>query len=86
MKVFVANLNYGEVDDSALYELFSNHIDIRSAKVVRDLNSGASRGYGFVELLHDEDLARALELDGYLLANRRIRVAPTRDKNGQSAT
>jgi len=36
---------------------------VRSAKIVRDAD-GASKGFGFFELLHDQDIVAALELDG----------------------
>ena len=73
MRVFVANLNFDTVDDSALFELFSRFVDVRFAKLTRDAG-GQSRGFGFVELINDVDLDRALELDGYLFHNRTIHV------------
>lgn len=84
MKVFVANLNYAEVGDSELFELFSRYIDVKSARVIPDTD-GRSRGFGFVELVSESDLDRALELDGYLFHNRNIRVQPARpkEKNGR---
>ena len=77
MKVFVASLDYNTVDDSALFELFSRYVDVRSAKIARDAD-GRSRGFGHVELLHDQDLDTALELDGINFHGRRLGVAPAK--------
>jgi RNA recognition motif-containing protein len=82
-KLFVANLNYAEVDESKLFELFARFVDVRSAKIVRDAD-GQSKGFAFIELLHDQDLEAALELDGYSLCNRTIRVAVAKSKNDSS--
>jgi RNA recognition motif-containing protein len=82
-KLFVANLNFAEVDESKLFELFSRYVDVRAATLVRD-RDGQSRGFGFVELMHDQDLEAALELDGYSLCNRSIRVAVAKSKNDSS--
>jgi polyadenylate-binding protein len=73
-KVLVANLNFAEVD-SALFQLFSQYVDVFSAKIARDFE-GQSRGFGFVAI-SDAEVEPALELDGYLFHNRRIRVART---------
>jgi RNA recognition motif-containing protein len=75
-KIFVASLNFDTVDDSALFQLFSQYIDVFSAKIVRDFD-GQSKGFGFVAI-NDMDVERALELDGYLFHNRRIRVQVAR--------
>jgi RNA recognition motif-containing protein len=72
LRVFVANLAY-TIDDSELFQFFSRWIDVTAAKITRDAD-GHSRGFGFVDLRSDDDVARALELDGYLLCQRRIRV------------
>lgn len=79
MKVYVANLNYSTVTESEVFELLSQYIDIRSAKIVRDAD-GRSKGFAFVELLHDQDIDAALELDGINFHDRRIRVQVAKDK------
>lgn len=71
-KIFAANLDFNTVGDSELFQLFSQYIDVFSAKISRDFD-GQSRGFGFVEI-NDIDVDRALELDGMLVANRRIHV------------
>jgi RNA recognition motif-containing protein len=74
--VFVAKLPR-TVDESQLFHFFSNHVDVASAKVVRDAD-GQSKGYAFVQLLHPEDLDRALELDGATIFSRCIAVEKAR--------
>ena len=79
-KLFVANLNFAEVDESKLFELFSRYVDVRAATLVRD-RDGQSRGFGFVELMHEADLEAALELDGYSFCGRSIRVQVAKSRN-----
>jgi RNA recognition motif-containing protein len=56
-QIFCANLA-PRVDESELYALFGRFVDVRSAKVVQDKGQ---RRIGFVELLSDTDIERALD-------------------------
>ena len=49
MDIYVGNLPY-QVDDSQLQELFSQHGNVTSARVIVDKFSGQSKGFGFVEM------------------------------------
>ncbi len=46
-KVFVGGLPFSTTDDE-LKELFAAHGAVASASVVRDRDSGRSKGFGFV--------------------------------------
>ena len=48
-KLFVGSLPWS-VDDEALREAFEGHGSVVSAKVVKDRDTGRSRGFGFVEM------------------------------------
>ncbi|KAI7884635.1 RNA-binding domain-containing protein [Lichtheimia hyalospora FSU 10163] len=56
--VFVANLPYATTDEG-LAEVFKNY-KFNSAQVAR-MKSGRSKGYGFVELISEEEQKRALD-------------------------
>ena len=48
-KLFVGSLPWS-VDDDALQSAFQPHGEVVSAKVVKDRDTGRSRGFGFVEM------------------------------------
>ncbi len=78
-KLYVGNLAF-EVTDDGLQQLFiSNGFQIDSARVIRDMDSGRSRGFGFVELGPNEDMARAIsQLNGFNLDGRALQVNEAR--------
>jgi len=79
-KLFVGGLPFATTDDE-LKELFSAHGTVASASVVRDRDSGRSKGFGFVEYEKDEE-GKAAEkaLNGSEILGRNISVAEARPK------
>jgi len=79
-KLFVGGLPFATTDDE-LKELFSAHGTVASATVVRDRDSGRSKGFGFVEYEKDEE-GKAAEkaLNGSEIGGRNISVAEARPK------
>ena len=49
MEIFVGNLA-PQTTEAELTELFKTYGEVRSAQVKRDLFSGVSKGFGFVEM------------------------------------
>lgn len=79
-KLFVGNLPWS-IDDQGLNDLFAEHGEITSARVVTDRETGRSRGFGFVEYTNDEDAAKAIEaLDQKEVDGRPINVSVARPK------
>jgi RNA recognition motif-containing protein len=78
-KLYVGNLSFAVSDDS-LGQLFSSiGLQVESARVIRDTDTGRSRGFGFVELAPGEDMARAIsELNGFNLEGRALQVNEAR--------
>jgi cold-inducible RNA-binding protein len=60
MRIYVGNLPFS-TDDDELRSLFESHGAVDSAKVITDRESGRSRGFGFVEMLNDEEAKKAIE-------------------------
>lgn len=58
-KIFVKGLP-GSCDKQKLFEVFSKYGTVDKTYILYDHKNGASRGFGFVEFLHEEDLQRAL--------------------------
>ena len=79
-KVFVGGLPFATTDDE-LNQLFAAHGKVASANVVRDRESGRSKGFGFVEF-ENEDEGKAAEkaLNGSEVGGRTISVAEARPK------
>lgn len=74
MNIYVSNLSYG-VDDNSLQDLFSQHGNVSSAKVITDRISGKSRGFGFVEMPNDDEARQAIDkLNQTDLDGRKINV------------
>ncbi|MEM1054694.1 MAG: RNA-binding protein [Bacteroidota bacterium] len=60
MNIYVANLPYSTTDDQ-LREAFEAHGEVSNATVIKDRETGRSRGFGFVEMPNDEQAKAAIE-------------------------
>lgn len=71
--IFVGDLS-NEVNDEVLYQAFSAFGTISEARVMWDMKTGRSRGYGFVAYRDRSDAEKALSsMDGEWLGSRAIR-------------
>jgi RNA recognition motif-containing protein len=83
-KLYVGNLAWGVADED-LQSLFAEHGNVASAVVIKDRETGRSRGFGFVEMEDGAD--KAIEaLNGQDLQGRPLRVneAQSKDRGGRS--
>ncbi|MDP1995182.1 MAG: RNA-binding protein [Ignavibacteria bacterium CG_4_8_14_3_um_filter_37_9] len=79
-KLFVGSLPWS-VDDDALKSTFSAHGSVVSAKVVKDRESGRSKGFGFVEMSTDSEAQTAMQaLNGSEVNGRNIIVNEAKPK------
>jgi len=79
-KLYVGGLPYATTDDD-LKELFAEHGTVQSAVVIKDRDSGQSKGFGFVEFESEEQAQTALSaLDNQEVGGRRIKVSVARPK------
>jgi len=80
MNIFVARLNF-KTRREDLEAAFAKFGQVSSAKIVKDRDTGRSKGFGFVEMANDEEGLKAIaalnetELDG-----RAIVVKPANPK------
>ncbi|XP_022093726.1 glycine-rich RNA-binding protein-like [Acanthaster planci] len=73
-KVYVGNLSFQTHEDE-LKETFCEYGPISDHVIVKDRNTGYSRGFGFVTFERASDAQRAVEaLDGSELGGRNIKV------------
>ena len=80
MNIFVAKLNFKtrKEDLQAAFEQFG---EVTSAKIVKDKETGRSKGYGFVEMPNDDEANRAIAaLNEKELHGRVIAVKPATPK------
>lgn len=83
--IFVGNLSY-QTTDSDLATAFGEFGSVERATVVRDRESGQSRGFGFIEMSSATDANRAMNaLNGQDLNGRLLNVneARPRESNGR---
>lgn len=78
MKLYVGGLAYSVTEDE-LKELFGAIGSVVSAVVIKDRDSGQSKGFGFVEMTDVKDGQTAIkELDGKEVSGRAINVNEAR--------
>jgi RNA recognition motif-containing protein len=81
MNIYVGNLSKDVTDDD-LQGLFSEFGQIKSVKVIRDLFSGESKGFGFVEMPGLTEAQKAInELNTKEVKGKKIVVNEARPKN-----
>jgi cold-inducible RNA-binding protein len=81
-KLYVGNLGYG-IGDSDLEKLFTTYGSVRSAQVIKDRDSGRSKGFGFVEMGSDQEAQAAITaLNGKEIDGRTLVVNEARPKEG----
>jgi len=79
-KLYVGGLAYG-VNDEELSAFFAEVGAVTSAQVIKDRDSGQSKGFGFVEMENDADAQKAIEtLSGKELSGRAIMVNEARPR------
>jgi RNA recognition motif-containing protein len=78
-RLFLGNLSFN-LSDSDVREIFENiNIPVTSIKVMRDRETGKSRGFGFVELAPDVDMDAVIkELNGKVVDGRALTVNEAR--------
>jgi RNA recognition motif-containing protein len=85
-KLYVGNLSHSTTDDG-LRSAFAAFGNVTSANVVRDKFSGASRGFGFVEMEDAGEATNAINgLNGKELDGRTLTVNEARPQTGGNFT
>jgi RNA recognition motif-containing protein len=60
MNIYVGNLNY-KVRENDLKEVMEEYGVVDTLKIVKDRDTGKSKGFAFVEMPNDDDAQRAIE-------------------------
>ena len=80
-KLFVGSLPWS-IEDDELKEAFEGHGNVVSAKVIKDRDTGRSRGFGFVEMESASEASSAIQaLNDSELKGRNIVVNEAKSRN-----
>ncbi len=83
-KLYVGGLPYSTTEDQ-LEQLFSEHGNVESAKVITDRDTGRSRGFGFVEMESAGEAQTAISaLNGTDLDGRTLTVNEAKPRENRS--
>ncbi len=78
--LYVGNLSYTLSEDE-LRSAFEQFGEIASCRIIRDRQTGDSRGFGFVEMATDEAAQAAMDnLNGAEVGGRRLRINEAQPK------
>lgn len=73
-KLYVGNLDF-EVTDDELTQVFNQCGQVSDAKVIRDKETGRSKGFGFVEMPNNDEATHAIDrMNGFDLKGRPLIV------------
>ncbi|MBN1919540.1 MAG: RNA-binding protein [Verrucomicrobia bacterium] len=80
MNIFVGNLSFS-TEEEALRQLFEPHGEVTSVSVIKDRDTGRSRGFAFVEMPNSEEGRSAISaVNGVDLDGRSLKADEARDR------
>lgn len=80
MNIYVGNLS-SDVKEEDLTTLFSEHGQVREVKIIRDMFSQESRGFGFIEMPGNAEAQKAIdELNTHELNGKKLVVNEARPR------
>jgi RNA recognition motif-containing protein len=80
MDIFVGNIPFTSTEDD-LRSAFSEHGEVASVKVIKDMETGRSRGFAFVTMPNDSEAQAAIEsLNEQEFQGRRIKANESRPR------
>jgi len=79
--IFVGNLDFGATEES-IRSLFEEYGAVERVSVLKDRDTGRSRGFGFVEMTNADEADRAINaLNGTNFGGRALNVNEARPKS-----
>ncbi len=84
VKLYVGNLAYSTTEDE-LRTLFAQAGTVVSVAVIKDRDTGNSKGFAFVEMANQADAQKAISMfNSYRLGERTLTVNPARPREERS--
>ena len=81
-KIYAGNLPFS-VDEDKLRELFSQFGTVEDVAVIRDRDTGRSRGFGFVQMPDAEAQEAITTLNGNDMDGRTLRISEARPRESR---
>jgi len=81
-KLYIGNFPYS-VDESQLREMFSAYGEIQDIALIKDRETGRSKGFAFITFASQQAAEKALELNGRDLDGRALKVNMAQEKEGR---
>ncbi len=79
-KLYVGNLSYETTEDE-LRNLFAQAGTVNAVELIKDRDTGTSKGFAFVTMNSQEEANAAIQqFNGYSLGNRELRVSVARPR------
>lgn len=79
-KLYVGNLAYETTEDE-LRTLFAQAGSVTSVALIKDRDTGRSKGFAFVEMSNQSEAQKAIQMfNGYSLSNRPLKVNAARPR------
>ena len=79
-KLYVGNISWG-MEESNLSEAFGNFGEVKSVKIIKDRDTGRSKGFGFVEMATSDEAETVISnFDGKEMDGRPLKVNIAQDK------
>ncbi len=79
-KLYVGNLSYSTTEDD-LRQLFAQAGNVKSVSVIKDRDTGRSKGFAFVEMGSDDDAQKAIsQFNGQSFQDRSLKVNVARPR------
>lgn len=77
-KLYVGNISFRATEED-LRDLFSKSGNVESVKIITDAHTGQPKGFGFVEMMTEEDAQKAINsLNGTVFMERALTVNEAR--------
>lgn len=84
-KLYVGNLSYTTTEDD-LRTLFFQAGTVSSVALIKDRDSGQSKGFAFVEMSTQAEAQKAISMfNGFNMGNRELRVSLARPREERGA-
>ena len=86
MKIFIKGLPF-QVGEAELTEVFGDFGEVKSLRIIKDRETGQSRGFGFVEMPNDAEAKEAIRnMNGGDYYGHRITVTEAKEDTGTGNT
>lgn len=83
-KVYVGNLSYNSTEDD-LRTLFAQAGTVESVDLIKDRDSGRSKGFGFIVMGNQSEMENAIQMfNGFNLDDRELKVNIARPREERS--